>query len=72
MRYTTPVARLMKRVKLTSAEVEAICSVSRQTVHNWRTGANEPQIHNVSLLMSALNKRGIETTLADFVPPTRK
>lgn len=61
------VARLMKRHKLTSAQVEEICGVSRQTVHAWRTGRKFPSLDNVGKLIKALWARGIRADWADFV-----
>lgn len=69
---TTPISRLLKRHKLTSADVESICSVSRQTVHNWRTGAADISLENVAPLMAALNRRGIKSDLSDFIASSRK
>lgn len=71
MKYSS-MARLMKRAHLKSADVERLCSVSRQTVHNWRTGKHDPQIEHVAVLSAELARRGVKAQLTDFFGSKRR
>lgn len=69
---THPIQRIMKRAKWSSADVEAICGVTRMTVYNWRTGRTTPGTNDVSSMLEALKKKGIAAEFGDFLPKIRR
>lgn len=62
----------MRRAKWTSGDVESVCSVTRQTVWNWRTGKTLPKANDIAAMLAALKKKGIAAEFADFMPKTRR
>jgi DNA-binding XRE family transcriptional regulator len=61
----------MSRHGLTSADVESMAQVSRQTVHNWKTGKLRPSLTHVASMIGSLSRRGIETTISDYLTKKR-
>ncbi len=72
MKQTAPIVQMMKRAKWTSADVQSICSVTRMTVYNWRTGISLPKTENIAHMLAALNKMGISAEFGDFIPKQKK
>ena len=71
MKQTAPIVQMMKRAKWTSADVQSICSVTRMTVYNWRTGVSIPKTQDIAHMLAALNKQGIKAQFGDFIPKER-
>ncbi len=68
----SPLAKIIKRAKWTSADIESICAVSRKTVYNWKTGATLPGAQDIAHMLAALNKKGIAAEFGDFLPRERR
>lgn len=68
----TPLAKVMKRAKWTSVDVETICGVTRQSVWNWTHGKHVPKAEDIGRMLEALKKKGVSAEFGDFLPKIRR
>jgi len=63
---------LMKRTKWRVCEVRDMTGADYTTAADWAKGRREMKLAHAATLQAEADKLGIETKVADFMPPKRK
>ena len=62
----------MKRTKWRVCEVRDMTGADYTTAADWAKGRREMKLAHAATLQAEADKLGIETKVADFMPPKRK
>lgn len=63
---------LMKRTGWRVCEVRDMTGADYTTAASWAKGRREMRLAHAATLQAAARERGIETSVADFLPPMRR